>query len=36
MTSSVPYPTDDLTFEETWGAHFGIAEKLILEKEKSE
>jgi len=41
VTSSVPAPTDDLTFEETWGAHFGIAEKLtkmaedIVEKEKS-
>jgi hypothetical protein len=36
VTSSVPDPTDDLKFEETWGAQFGIAEKLIMEKEKSE
>jgi short-subunit dehydrogenase len=41
VTSSVPAPTDDLTLEETRGAHFGIAEKLtkmaedIAEKEKS-
>ncbi len=41
VTSSVPAPTDDLTLEETLGAHFGIAEKLtkmaedIAEKEKS-
>ncbi len=36
VTSSVPAPTNDLTFEEAWGAHFGIIEKLIIEKEKSE
>ncbi len=41
VTSSIRAPTDDLTFEETRGAHFGIAEKLtkmaedIVEKEKS-
>ncbi len=41
MTSSIPALTDDLKFEETWRARFGIAEKLtkmaddIVEKEKS-
>ncbi len=41
VTSSIPAPTDDLKFEETWRARFGIAEKLtkmvedIMEMEKS-
>jgi len=41
VTSSIPAPTDDLKFEETWRARFGIAEKLtkmvedIIEMEKS-
>ncbi len=41
VTSSISAPTDDLKFEETWRARFGIAEKLtkmvedIMEMEKS-
>jgi hypothetical protein len=41
VTSSIPAPTDNLKFEETWRARFGIAEKLtkmvedIMEMEKS-